>query len=51
MLNITIPVSVHSVPKNYSEVKSLTANFIKNPAYKNINNSQLIISKTIELKK
>lgn len=50
-LNITIPVSVHAVPKDYGEIKSLTIDAFKNPAYKNINSSQIIISKTIEINK
>ena len=47
--NITIPVSVHAVPKDYGEVKCLTINDVKNPAYKSINSSQTIISKEIKV--
>lgn len=57
-INMSIPVSVHAVPKDYGEIKSLTIDafanaspFVKNPAYKNINSSQIIISKTIEINK
>lgn len=48
--NITIPQSVHAVPKGYGQIKSISIDS-KNPAYKNINSSQIIISKTIEVKK
>lgn len=48
-INMTIPVSVSAVPKNYGEVKSCTINGVKNPAYKSINSSQTIISKEIKV--
>ncbi len=50
-LNIEIPVSVCSVPKGYGEVKSITIDAFKNPAYKSINSSQIIISKEIKIEK
>lgn len=48
-INMTIPVSVSAVPKNYGEVKCCTINGVKNPAYKSINSSQTIISKEIKV--
>jgi hypothetical protein len=45
---ITIPQSVHSVPHT-SSVKCLTIQQGKNPAYKNINSSQIIINKEIKV--
>lgn len=50
-INMTIPVSVCSVPKGYGEVKGLTIDAFKNPAYKSINSSQIIINKEIKIEK
>ena len=49
-LNIEIPVSVCSVPIG-GEVKSITIDAFKNPAYKSINSSQIIINKEIKIEK
>lgn len=45
---LNIPVSVCSVPYNYGSIKSITtkdfanaSSFMKNPAYKSINSSQM----------